>query len=134
LILDNGNLFAINDNIRKVEKKMRMNEQVKKFSLLDVKLAQAVAMFVALIIAKLIPSIMDINIWWFVILLVICGIKPFYVFWIKKMGVTKKRPNNELVNLHNELNTLQQSNDRIEQSISEIKTSVADLVIKDMVD
>jgi len=60
-----------------------MNEQVKKFSLFDLKLAQVVAMFFGLIVAKLIPKIMDINVWWFVILLVICAIKPFYVFWIK---------------------------------------------------
>jgi len=61
-----------------------MNERVKKFSILDVKLAQGIAIFVALIVAKLIPEIMDINIWWFVALLVICAIKPLYVFWIKK--------------------------------------------------
>ena len=61
-----------------------MNERVKKFGILDVKLAQGIAIFVALIVAKLIPEIMDINIWWFVALLVICAIKPLYVFWIKK--------------------------------------------------
>jgi len=60
-----------------------MNEQVKKFSLFDLKLAQVVAMFFGLIVAKLIPQIMDINVWWFVILLVIYAMKPFYVFWIK---------------------------------------------------
>jgi len=57
---------------------------VKKFGILDVKLAQGIAIFVALIVAKVIPEIMDINIWWFVALLVICAIKPLYVFWIKK--------------------------------------------------
>jgi len=61
-----------------------MNKRVKKFSILDVKLAGGAAMFVALIVAKLIPKIMDINIWWFVVLSVICVIKPFYVFLIKK--------------------------------------------------
>lgn len=61
-----------------------MNERVKKFSTLDLKLAQAAAMFVALILAKLIPQIIGINIWWFAALLVLCAIKPFYVFWIKK--------------------------------------------------
>lgn len=58
-----------------------MNKRVKKFSLIDIKLAQGAAMFVALIIAKLIPEVMDLSIWWFVGLLVICAIKPFYVFW-----------------------------------------------------
>jgi len=61
-----------------------MNKRVKKFSILDVGFLKIAVMFGALIVAKLIPQIMDINIWWFVVLLVICAIKPFYVFWIKK--------------------------------------------------
>jgi len=61
-----------------------MDKRVKKFGIIDVKLAQGAAMFVALIIAKLIPDIMDLSIWWFVVLLVLCAIKPFYVFWFKE--------------------------------------------------
>jgi len=41
-------------------------------------------MFFVLIIAKLIPDIMNISIWWFVALLVLCAAKPFYVFWFKE--------------------------------------------------
>lgn len=58
-----------------------MNQRVKKLGIVDVKLAQGAAMFIALIIAKLIPQIMNINVWWFVALLVLCAIKPFCVFW-----------------------------------------------------
>ena len=54
-----------------------MNQRVKKFDIVDVKLAQVTAMFGALIIAKLIPYIMDVSIWWFVTLLVLCAIRPF---------------------------------------------------------
>jgi hypothetical protein len=61
-----------------------MTDRAKKFSIVDVKLAQWAAMFITLIVVKLIPQIMDINIWWFVILLAICAMKPLYVFWIKK--------------------------------------------------
>ena len=61
-----------------------MTRRVKKFDIFDVKPAQVVAMFFALIIAKLIPDIMDVSICWFVALLVICAIKPFYVFWFKQ--------------------------------------------------
>jgi hypothetical protein len=61
-----------------------MNQRVRKFSIIDVKLAQGAAMFFALIIAKLIPDIMDLSIWWFAAMLVICAIRPFYVFWIMK--------------------------------------------------
>ena len=60
-----------------------MNSRAGKFSILDLKLAQGAAMLFALIAAKLIPQIMDINVWLFVALLVIVGIKPFYMFLIK---------------------------------------------------
>ena len=61
-----------------------MNQRIKKFSIADEKLAQAAAIFFALTIVKLIPQIMDISIWWFVVLLILCAIKPLYVFYIKK--------------------------------------------------
>ena len=61
-----------------------MNERVKKFSVLDIKLTQGIGIFVALIIAKLIPQIMEINIWWFLVLLILCMIRPVYVLFVKK--------------------------------------------------
>jgi len=61
-----------------------MNERVKGFNIVDIKLAQGAAIFVALVIVKLIPRIMNINIWWFVALLVVCAIRPMYVFFIKR--------------------------------------------------
>jgi len=61
-----------------------MDRRIKKFGIIDEKLAQAAAMFLALIIAKLVPRIMDISIWWFVVLLIVCAIKPLYVFYLKK--------------------------------------------------
>ena len=61
-----------------------MDKRAKKFGIIDVTLAQGAAMFFALIIAKLIPDIMDLSIWWFVGLLVLCAIKPFYVFWFEQ--------------------------------------------------
>jgi len=39
-----------------------MNERVKRFSIFDVKLVQSTAIFFALIVVKLIPQIMKINI------------------------------------------------------------------------
>ena len=61
-----------------------MTRRVRKFDIIDVKLAQSVAFFLALVIAKLIPDIMDISIWWFIVLLILCAIKPVYVFWFKE--------------------------------------------------
>ena len=61
-----------------------MTRRVRRFDIFDVKLAQFAAAFFMLIIAKLIPDIMTISIWWFVALLVLCAARPFYVFWFKE--------------------------------------------------
>ena len=61
-----------------------MTQRVRKFDIIDVKLAQGAAMFFVLIIVKIIPDIMNLNIWWFVALLIMCAAKPFYVFWFKE--------------------------------------------------
>jgi hypothetical protein len=60
-----------------------LNRKARKFDILDLQLAQGSAIFFALIIAKLIPEILEISIWVFVALLAVCGMKPFYVFWIQ---------------------------------------------------
>jgi len=57
-----------------------MNERVRNFKIWDIKLAQGAAMCVMLIIAKLIPQIMEISIWWFVVLAILLGIKPMCSF------------------------------------------------------
>ena len=59
------------------------NRQVRKFTVFDVKLAQWAAIGFALIIVKLFPQIMSLSIWWFVALLVICVVRPAYVFGLK---------------------------------------------------
>ena len=61
-----------------------MNERVKKLSIFDIKLFQCTGIFAVLVLVKLIPEIMDINIWWFVGLLVLCSIKTVHVLFIKK--------------------------------------------------
>ena len=61
-----------------------MNQRAKKLGIIDLKLAQGAAMFFALVIAKLLPDIMDLSVWWFAAMLVVCAIRPFYVFWIKE--------------------------------------------------
>jgi hypothetical protein len=63
----------------------RMDQRARKLSAFDLKLVQGVAVFFALIIATLIPQIMDIDIWWFVGLGILCAIKPCYVFWFKRI-------------------------------------------------
>jgi len=65
-----------------------MNQRARKLSVFDLKLVQGVAVFFALIIAKLIPQIMDIDVWWFVGLGILCVMKPCYVFWFKRTNTT----------------------------------------------
>ncbi len=61
-----------------------MNQRVKKLSFFDLQLVKWGTLFFTLIIVKLIPEIMNVNTGWFVVLFILCAIKPFYVSWIKK--------------------------------------------------
>ena len=48
-----------------------MTQRVRKFDIIDVKLAQLCAFFLALVLAKIIPDIMDISVWWFIVLAIL---------------------------------------------------------------
>ena len=61
-----------------------LNKRVKKLTIFDLKLAQWTAVFFGLIVVKFFPQIMNISIWWFVVLGILSAIKPFYAFWVKK--------------------------------------------------
>ena len=52
--------------------------------MLDIKLAQGAAMCVMVIIIKLFPDILQIEIWWFVLFAALLELKPLYVFYLKK--------------------------------------------------
>ena len=55
--------------------------RARRLGLLDTKLSQAAAMFVALIIVKLVPRIMDVCVWWFVVLAIVFAVKPLITFF-----------------------------------------------------
>ena len=57
------------------------DERARRLGIFDTKLAQAAAICFALIIVKLIPEIMNLSIWWFVVLAVLCAIKPLVTFY-----------------------------------------------------
>jgi hypothetical protein len=57
------------------------DNRARRLGILDTKLAQGGAIFFALIIVKLFPQIMTLSIWWFVVLAVLCGIKPALTFF-----------------------------------------------------
>lgn len=55
--------------------------RARRLGILDTKLAQAAAIFFALIVVKLFPRIMDVKIGWFVLLAVVCAVKPLITFY-----------------------------------------------------
>lgn len=57
------------------------DRRARRLGILDTKFAQAAAIFFALIIVKIIPRIMNVNIWWFVMLAIVCAIKPLITFY-----------------------------------------------------
>lgn len=59
------------------------NGRVKKLNIFDLKLIQGSAMILALIIAKMAPQILAVNIWWLVGLLVLFLVRPAYAFYFK---------------------------------------------------
>ncbi len=61
-----------------------MNQRAKKLSFIDLLLGECGVIFFGFFIAKLIPQIMNINIWWFIALAVLCHAKPSCVFWFKQ--------------------------------------------------
>ncbi len=52
-----------------------MTLRVRRLTILDVKLAQGAAIFLALTLVKLIPEIMNAPLWWFIALAVLCAIR-----------------------------------------------------------
>lgn len=58
-----------------------MNQRVKRFGVLELKLLQAAAIFFSLIIVKVFPEIMSLSIWWFVVLSAACAIRPVWLFF-----------------------------------------------------
>ena len=58
-----------------------MDDRVRRLGIWEMKLAQAAAMCIALVVAKLVPQIMAISVWWFVLVAALCAIRPIYVFY-----------------------------------------------------
>lgn len=58
-----------------------INERTHRFGPFELKLLQLSAIMLALVIVKLLPSIMEINIWWFAGLAVLFALRPLYIFF-----------------------------------------------------
>ena len=60
--------------------KWDFNRRVGRFGILEIKLLQGAAIFLTLAIVKFVPEILNVNVWWFLALVVVCAIRPVYVF------------------------------------------------------
>ena len=61
------------------------NNRIKEyFTIIDIKLAQFAAMFVLIILIKLIPEIISLNYWVYIVGAILTAIRPMYVTFIKK--------------------------------------------------
>ena len=61
-----------------------LDKRVKKIGFFDLQFIKISNWFFALLIAKLIPEIMNAKAGLFAVLLLLFSIRPFYVTWIKK--------------------------------------------------
>ena len=57
---------------------------VKKMGWIDVKLVGFAGMLIGIILVKWIPSILNINIWWFACITILCLAKVYYTLFFKK--------------------------------------------------
>jgi len=61
------------------------NDRLKNyFTLWDIKLAQMAAMFFLIIIIKLIPEIISLDYWFYIVGAILTAIRPLYLTFIKK--------------------------------------------------
>jgi hypothetical protein len=63
-----------------------LNQRVKKFTFIDMKLAGFSAFLIGIIVAKILPIkwLTSLPYWLLIILAVVCLIRPWYVFLFKK--------------------------------------------------
>jgi hypothetical protein len=62
----------------------KMNERMKNMTVIDIGLIKWTAFFFAIIIGKLFPQLMNISYPILIVLVMGCGARPLYKFWIKK--------------------------------------------------
>ena len=61
-----------------------MNEKIKKMTVWDIGLVKWSVFFFTIIVVKLFPQLLNIGYPILTVLMLTCGAKPLYKFWIKK--------------------------------------------------
>jgi len=59
------------------------NQKVKQFTIWDLKLAQTWTAAWILILVKIFPQIMQLSVWWFVLIAIFCAPRLFVVMFKK---------------------------------------------------
>ena len=62
----------------------RMNERIKKMTVVDIGLVKGSVFFATIIIVKLFPELLKNGYPILLVFMIACGAKPLYKFWIKK--------------------------------------------------
>ncbi len=62
----------------------KLNERVKKLTVIDIKLVKWAVFFSTIIVVKFFPQLLKIDYWLLIVLMIACSAIPFYKFWIKK--------------------------------------------------
>lgn len=62
----------------------KMNERIKKMTVMDIGLVKWSVFFATIAIVKLFPQLLKINYVVLLALMIACAIKPVYKFWVKK--------------------------------------------------
>jgi len=60
-----------------------VSDRVKKLHWIDIKLIVITGICTGLILAKLIPSLLTVSIWWFVAITMLCLLRIYYVILFK---------------------------------------------------
>jgi len=61
------------------------NKRLKEhFTLWDIKLSQMAAMFFLIILIKLIPDIISLDLWVYIVGVILTAIRPLYLTFLKK--------------------------------------------------
>ena len=61
-----------------------MDEKIRKMTVMDIGLVKMSVFFSTIIIVKLFPQLLRINYAVLIVLMLACGARPLYKFWIKK--------------------------------------------------
>ncbi|MHC4141703.1 MAG: hypothetical protein ACYSUF_07430 [Planctomycetota bacterium] len=57
------------------------DSRARRFGIVDLKLAQAAAFFLALILVEVVPVLASVSVWWYVALCLACAVKPAIDFF-----------------------------------------------------